>query len=277
MRRRAARQLGATLLVLAAIGAAAPARAAETPVTRRSALGVDFRWWSAERVGSVFPMVPFFHYEIIPNLFVDLDVAMAPQTDEDAGRFAIGNPTGGLHYARTTANGALTWFTGLRAGAPLATAGDLDSDLAGDYASAASGHYEVYRWIPEMVPLLLTFGLEAHPTRSVWLRVPITPMLFVPTTSRRDAKAGVEARFEVEIVSDMGLGGGYALQVIGSNAFRTRDEDRAQFATEPYLVFDNDVFLSRLGLLIAADSPLGLGLEEGGVMALHLEIGGHLN
>jgi hypothetical protein len=276
MRRRAARHLGATLLILAAIGAASPARAAETPITRRSALGVDLRWWSAQRTGSVFPIVPFFHYEIIPDLFVDLDVAMAPQVDEDAGRFGIGNPTGGLHYALTTSGGALTWFAGLRAGAPLATAGDLDSDLADDYASAASGHYDVYRWVPEMVPLLLTVGLEAHPTRSLWLRVPLTPMLFVPTTSRREAKTGFEARIEIEGVSRMGLGGGYALQVIGSNAFRTREEDRAQFATEPYLVFDNDVFLSRLGVLIAVDSPLGFGVVEGGVLAPHLEIGGHL-
>jgi len=276
MSRRSARHLGALFVVLAMIGAATPARAAKTPVIRRSAVGVDFHWWSAERTGSVFPIVPYFHYEIIPDVFVDGDLAMAPQVDEDARRFVFGNPTGGLHYASTTAGGALTWFVGLRAAAPVATAGDLDSDRAGDYASAASAHYDVYRWIPEMVPLLLTFGLEVNPVRALWLRLPITPMLYVPTTSRREGKAGVEARFEIEGISSIGLGGGYALQVIGSNAFRTRMEDRAQVATEPYLVFDNDTVISRLGILIAADPPLGLGFTEGGVVALHLEIGGHL-
>ena len=101
-------------------------------------------------------------------------------------------------------------------------------------------------------------------------------MVFIPTTSRRDGKGGFEARFEIEGVSPMGLGGGYALQVIGSNAFRTREEERVQLASEPYVVFDDDSLFFRLGLLLALNRPLGFALEEGGVLAPHLEVGGHL-
>lgn len=270
--------------VVVAASASAPAVAASTPVARRSAVGADVGWWSTERNGSVFATVPFVHYEIVPDLFLDFDVALAPQSGgqpisglEGTGpRLGLGNPMLGAHYAASDAENEMTFFAGLRVGVPLATLGDLDSDRANDLASAASGHEDFYRWVPEVVPFVATAGFEAHPTRRLWLRMPVNVILLVPTTERREAKAGFSTRFEIEGQSRLGVGGGAALQLVLSDGFRTRREDRAQVALEPYFVFDNDRFFGRLGLLLAIDPPLGPGIAQGGVATTHMQFGGHL-
>lgn len=276
------RGLVALALAAALSAAAASADAASTPVWRRSAVGVELSWWSTEQTGSVFPIVPFFHYEVSPDLFVDVDFGIAPQTggrslvigspDE---RFGTGNPMLGAHFARTV-GGTVTWFAGVRAGFPLATFGELPADRANDLASAAYAHYDFYRWVPELVPIVVTAGFEAHPNKALWVRLPVSPILLVPTTDRRVFKGGFQARFEIEGQASYGLGGGAALQLVASDGFRTRDEDRLQTALEPYLVFDNDTVLLRFGLLVALDRPLGFGVEEGGVLTPRITLGGHL-
>ena len=181
-----------------------------------------------------------------------------------------------MRYATSTKGARATWYAGARIGAPLATLGDLHSDRANDLASASGGFGDFYRWVPELMPLVVTAGFEAHPSRRLWLRVPMDIVVLVPTTDRREAKAGLIMRFEIEGQSRAGVGGGAALQLVASNGFRTREDDRAQTALEPYFVFDNDRFFTRFGVLMAVDRPLGFALEQGGVLAAHLQIGGHL-
>jgi hypothetical protein len=262
---------------------AAPASAAKTPVARRSAVGVDLRWWSSENTGSVFPIEPFFHYEVIPDLFLDVDLAFAPQVggisfaaDDPGARFGLGNPTVGAHYAASTAGEKMTWFAGLRVGLPLAQLGGLESDRANDLASAANAHGDFYRWVPELLPLVGRIGFEAQPRPGFWLRLPVDLMMLVPTTGRRELKGGMVTRFEMEGQSKGGVGGGGALQFVISNGFRTRRDDLAQIAIEPYFVFDNDRVFVRFGLILAVDEPLGPAFFDGGVLATDLRIGGHL-
>jgi hypothetical protein len=245
---------------------------------------VDVRWWSTERTGSVFSIVPFVHYEVLPDLFVDFDFAVAPQSGgssvpglADVGaRLGLGNPTLGARYVSTNEDSSLTLSVGGRVGLPLATLGDLQSDRANDLASAANGHADFYRWVPELMPLAATACIELHPSRALWLRLPVEALLAVPTTARRELKTGVVARFEIEGQSRDGVGGGAALQIAVSDGFRTRDEDRAQVAIEPYFGVDNDRFFGRFGLLMALDPPLGPGFLEGGVITAHVQAGGHL-
>jgi hypothetical protein len=272
------------LIGLFALGplAASPAGAAETPVVRRTAVGADLRWWSSERGGSVFPMVPFVHYEVLAGLFVDGELAFAPQSgggsilgqEGVSSRFGIGNPMLGVHYA--SSEEATTWFAGLRLGIPLATLGDLHSDRANDLASAASAHLEFYRWVPELFPIVATVGFETRPSRRLRLRLPIDLMLLPPTSEVRTFKQGVAARFEIEGQSNLGIGGGGALQIVVSDGFRTRQDDITQAALEPYFVYDNDRFFMRFGILFAIDNPLGPFLERGGVLATNFQIGAHL-
>lgn len=279
-----------SLLRLASIGlaaviavSAAPARAGKTPIERRTAIGAELRWWSTTSYGSVFPIEPFFHYELIPDVFLDADLAVAPQLGGDAfgfsdsgARFGLGNPTVGLHYAHSTEGERMTWFAGLRVGLPLAQLGGLSSDEANDLASAANAHGDFYRWVPELLPFVGRVGFDSHPSTGLWIRLPVDLMILVPTTSRRKLKGGMVARFEIEGQSAGGLGAGGALQLVVSNGFRTRDDDPVQMAMEPYFVFDNDRVFVRFGLIFALDGPLGPALNEGGLLATDLQIGGYL-
>jgi hypothetical protein len=279
-----------SLLRLASIGLAAgiavfaaPAGAAKTPIERRTAVGVELRWWSTTSYGSVFPIEPFFHYEVTPNVFLDADLAVAPQgggnsfgfTDSGAS-FGLGNPTVGVHYASSTEGERMTWFAGVRIGLPLAQLGGVSSDQANDLASAANAHGDFYRWVPELLPLVGRVGFDAHPSPGLWIRLPLDLMILVPTTSRRELKGGMVARFEIEGQSTSGVGAGGALQLVISNGFRTRDDDPVQMAMEPYFVFDNDRVFVRFGLIFALDRPLGPAFNEGGLLATDLQIGGHL-
>ncbi|HLM73562.1 MAG TPA: hypothetical protein VK459_12745 [Polyangiaceae bacterium] len=282
---------GASRVFVALIGlvtfgslAASPTGAAETPVVRRTAVGADLRWWSTERSGSVFPMVPFVHYEVFPGLFVDGELAFAPQSggspifgqESVSSRFGIGNPMLGAHYASSEEGEAKTWFAGLRLGIPLATLGDLHSDRANDLASAASAHLEFYRWVPELFPIVATVGFETRPSRRLRLRLPIDFMVLPPTSEVRTFKQGLAARFEIEGQSNLGIGGGGALQIVVSDGFRTRQDDITQAALEPYFVYDNDRVFMRFGILFAIDNPLGPFIERGGVLATNFQIGAHL-
>lgn len=264
--------------------AASPAGAAETPVARRTAVGADLRWWWTERGGSVFPMVPFIHYEIFPDLFIDGELAFAPQRgglpifgqEPVSSRFGIGNPMLGAHYASSEEGEAKRWFAGLRLGIPLATLGDLHSDQANDLASAASAHLEFYRWVPELFPIVATVGFERRPSPGLRMRVPMDLMVLPPTSEIRTFKLGLAARVEIEGQSSLGIGGGGALQVVVSNGFRTRRDDLMQTAFEPYFIYDNDRFFTRFGILFAIDNPLGPFIERGGVVATNFQIGAHL-
>lgn len=280
---RVFRRLASIGLGLGVAASASPARTAETEGPRRIDLGADVRSWIGESTGAVFPIVPFFHYEVIPSLFLDLDLALAPQVggavsgvNEARTRIGLGNPTLGVRYETPSAVGRTSWFAGARVGFPLAAFGDLESDWANDLASAAGCHLDFYRWVPELMPLVGTVGFEARPTRGLRLRLPVDAMLLIPTTDRRETKAGVAARFEMDGRSQAGVGGGGALQIVISNGFRTREEDHAQTAMEPYFIFDDDRFFARFGVLIALDRPLGFGIEEGGVIAANLHIGGRI-
>lgn len=279
----ALRLLGALIGLLGPL-AASPAGGAETPVARRTAVGADLRWWATERNGSVFPIVPFVHYEVFPDIFIDAELAFAPQSggspifgqEEVSSRFGLGNPMLGAHYATSNEGVGTIWFAGLRLGVPLATLGDMHSDQANDLASAANAHLEFYRWVPAQFPIVATVGFEARPTPGLRLRLPIDLMLLPPTSDIRTFKQGIAARFEIEGQSRWGIGGGGALQLVVSDGFRTRREDIAQAAIEPYFVYDNDRFFIRFGILFAVDNPLGPFIEKGGVLATNFQIGAHL-
>lgn len=278
----------------AALASPEGAEAGSTPVYRKTSFGLDFRWWNSEDGGAVFPLVPFAHYEVKPGLFVDLELAFAPQSggrnfsgttyydpfnpeaDEGISRFGLGNPMLGAHYSTGDKNSSASGFFGLRLGLPLASLGDLDSDRANDLASATYGHADFYRWVPELFPLVGTAGFEAHPKPGLWLRMPVDFMVLFPTSDRRVTKSGVVARFEIEGQSDVGWGGGGALQLVVSDGFRTRRDDIAQVAIEPYFIYDAEHFFLRFGVMTALDRPLGFGLSRGGVVSADMKIGGSL-
>jgi hypothetical protein len=265
--------------------AASRAGAAETPVVSRTAVGADLRWWTGERTGSVFPIVPFVHYEVLPGLFIDGELAFAPQSGGSSNfgqekvdsRFGIGNPMLGAHYATATEGAGTMGFVGLRLGIPLASLGGLHSDRANDLASAAGAHYEFYRWVPELFPIVATGGFESRVTQGLRLRFPIDLMLLPPTSELRELKKGFAARFEIEGQAENGVGAGAALQIVVSDGFRTVREDEAQVSLEPYFVYDNDRFFLRFGILLAIDPPLGPSLFPfGGLFATNFQIGAHL-
>src|SRR5690348_16327384 len=98
--------VGAELAAFITLSSGA-AEAASTHTTRRTWVGGDVRWWISENGGSVFPIVPFFHYEVVTGVFLDFDWPIAPQDGgrtftepyQPKSRFGLGNPMLGAHVA----------------------------------------------------------------------------------------------------------------------------------------------------------------------------------
>src|SRR5262249_37070358 len=118
------RAAGACSILACVCTISGSAEAAVTPITRRSAIGGDVYWGSSRRGGlsggSVFGLVPFFHYELVKDVFFDAQLPFAPYFGPST-YFGLGNPTAGAHYAASFLDDRVTWFVGGRLSAPLAS------------------------------------------------------------------------------------------------------------------------------------------------------------
>ena len=88
----------------------------------------------------------------------------------------------------------------------------------------------------------------------------------------------IEHGNEFEGRSNVGLGAGARLQFLFvATEADFEDDDRFQAAVEPYFVFEphgEDGFFARLGTLLALDSPLGFGFDEGKLATVRITLGG---
>jgi hypothetical protein len=81
---------------------------------------------------------------------------------------------------------------------------------------------------------------------------------------------------EFELLANMGVGGGVRLQGVFFPTEEGSSADRAQLAFEPYFAYEPEPrgFFARVGLLVAADPPLGFGFDRGRVATLRATLGG---
>jgi hypothetical protein len=244
-------------------------------------IGGDVYWWSAKRVGSSFALIPYLRYGLTGTLFLDVWVPFAANLDgpPDAGgggppkgqsRFGLGNPTVGLHWAKTF--GPLTFYIGGRGSFPMIHAvKDADQAVATAFAADAMALYDAHFWAPYF-PASAFGGLEVH-AGPLFIRGQFDPGVWLPLESNQRAELVLQARGEIEGRGRSGWGGGGALQLAH---FPGLDGDNAQSSIEGFGGYDNGGLFLRMGLLLALDPPLGFGFDQGKVATLHFRIGGYL-
>ncbi len=282
---------------LALLGVAAvtlparPAAAEWEPISQRTGAGVDMYWWSSQYWGSTLPVIPFVHFDVTRHVWLDFEFPFSMWIDgfDDTTRAALGNPTFGAHYAGT--EGKLSYYLGGRISAPLGAVDDADWQGADNAALIAMAGYGSYLYATDYLPLSGNFGIEYQPVRPLYLRVAFDPVLLFKLSrgagDRRNAVVvGAQQKFEIEGRADVGVGGGFALNVVSQwvrsrNASTMLDDDRIQLAAEPFFSFDRGALFLRLGVLIALDEPLGFGFDETSffgaspkVATGHFQIGG---
>lgn len=255
----------------------------------RSAVGLEAYWWSAKRVESALPIVPFAAFNVSPSLVLDfhlpisfvINARVGGETKAVAG---LGNPTVGLTYV-TSPDTRWTWFIGGRVSAPLAGASDSQAWQTANLLSAVSmAVYDLHYWAYKYLPIGARGGFEFRPKDRIYLRGSLDPTLYIPldaerstvVTNTRTAELFYQMRLEIEGRSQSGWGGGAGLQVV--HALSAGDTfgrgDNAQGAFEPFVSYTSSSTFARLGCLIALDSPFGLGFDSGTkVAALRLGVG----
>lgn len=253
------------------------------PMARRTALGLDMHIWSAKGSGTGLPMVMFFSGALGDSASVDVRLPMsfvfgAGAADRSAA--AIGNPTVTVLYAPSS--GGFTWFLGARLAAPLASASssaEFESALL--YATYATSFYDLHLWIPNRVPLGFRVGLEYQSRGNFFFRASFDPTVYLPfgRASGADVTFIHQMRTEIEGRSDAGFGAGFGLQYahIATETNGFSRSDNVQAAMEPYFVFESKkAFFMRAGWLVALDTPLGFGFDQGKVASFRLSIGSQL-
>jgi hypothetical protein len=265
------------------------------PMIGGSAFGLEAYWWSAKRVESALPLIPFVKFELSPTLVLDLHfpisfVINARVNRDEKAVLGLGNPTVGLTYFTT--DGHLTWFFGGRLSAPLAGASDAEPWITANGLSAiAMTLYDAHYWVYKYLPIGMRGGLEYAGTPSQkgtgFFRAEIAPTLYIPLDAndarflgaRRTAEFYYQMRVEGEFRSASGWGGGAGLQLV--HAISEGDTfgrgDNAQAALEPFGSYTSGSTFARLGILIAVDPPLGFGFDSGllKVAALRLSLGSY--
>lgn len=284
---RTPRWLVASMLAAAAAAplllAPSEARAEWDPIMHRSDAGVDLYLWPARFRGTTTAAVPFIQFEPTPDLFINLKFPVAFVIDGpgDDAYFGLGNPTFGIHYSDIS--GKLTWNAGGRVSAPLASAGGNDWDLAMIYGASAMGLYDVYLWAYDTLPFGGYGGIEYRFADFFVLRAG-GDLMFYPGFRRGRTLGGargddfdvvLQSKVEGEFQSEIGVGGGLALM---GTWIPTASGDVGQILALPYFVYDSqETFFMRAGFLLALDRPLGPGFDRGGLAALYLQFGGHLD
>lgn len=257
----------------------------------RSAFGVEATWWSAKRVESALPIVPFVALDVSPSLVLDFHLPVAfvinaRVGNESKAAAGLGNPTVGLTYVATP-DARWTWFVGGRVSAPLAGASDSPTWQTANLLSAASmALYDLHYWAYKYLPIGARAGFELRPASRVFLRGSLDPTLYIPldratssvVSNTRSAELFYQARLEAEGRTSSGWGGGAGLQLVhalsASNAFARGDN--AQGAFEPFVSYTSRSTFARLGVLIGLDSPFGFGFDSGlKVAALRLGVGSY--
>jgi hypothetical protein len=262
----------------------------DLPMIAGSRGGAEVFWWSAKRVESALPIIPFAQFELSPDLVLDFHIPVsliinAQLVVRDKPLLSLGNPTVGLTYVTTT--GGMTWFVGGRLSAPLASASDEPTWLFSNFLSAAAMTlYDLHYWAYKYLPIGGRGGFEYQANHGIIFRGELDPTLYAALDSKagfagtatRKTELFYQLRVEMEGRADSGWGGGAGLQVVhlltegdalGGNG------DNAQGAFEPFVSYDSSGTFGRLGCLIALDTPLGLGFDKGKVAALHLTLGSH--
>ena len=254
----------------------------------RSAFGLEAYWWSAKGVESALPLVPYAQLNLSPSLVLDVHLPIAfvigARVAGDRKPVAgLGNPTVGLTYV-TSPDARWTWFIGGRLSAPLAGASDAPAWRTANLTSAAGmALWDLHYWAYKYVPIGARGGFEFRPKEKVFLRGALEPTLYVPLDSERSsvvsntrtAELFYQLRLEAEGRTQSGWGGGAGLQLVHavSSGDTLGNGDNAQGAFEPFVSYTSTSTFARLGILIALDSPLGLGFDQGKVAALRLGVG----
>lgn len=257
----------------------------------RSAFGLEAYWWSAKRVESALPIVPFLSLNLTPSLVLDFHLPIAFVINarvrgESKAVAGLGNPTVGLTYV-TSPDARWTWFIGGRLSAPLAGASDSPTWLTANLISALSmALYDTHYWAYKYLPIGARGGFEFRPKDRVFLRGALEPTLYIPldnetsaiVSNTRNTELFYQLRLEAEGRSASGWGGGAGLQLV--HALTAGDTlgrgDNAQGAFEPFVSYTSNSTFARLGCLIALDSPLGFGFDSGAkVAALRLAVGSY--
>ena len=248
------------------------------PDSHQASVGGDIYLFSARRVGSSLPIIPFLHLDVAEDVMLDVQLPLGMYIDgvDIAGhhsgtRFSLGNPTAGVRYAPTADN--IRWWVGGGLSLPFGANDDDAVQIANGAATVALGLYDSYLYAADAIPVYATGGIDVRLHELFSLQASMEPILLIPIDDRRDSELFLQTSIGGEFRHDSGFGAGMDFKLAW---LATENRDNAQALLDPYVGYTADTFFARLGLLLALDEPLGFGFDRGKVTTVHATVGGKL-
>lgn len=281
-------------ILLTTAGAAAAAEGPWVPKAQGSRIGVDFDWWPTDRdepvVGS------YSSHSLTWDLIGQIQLARVVYLDFDIpwaiwdrgfsrnhdSTFVFGNPAVGVHWADTVhpkisvfAGGTLSVST-LISDDIVSAADRTNLYITRGAASATRAYADLHRFTADSFFVRARGGMEIRIVPVLFYRLELTPILAIGVSNfNDDADFVMELHNEIEARAPIGVGGGMHLQAVFVTDDPGSSNDAAQLAMEPYFVYEPvRGFYARAGVLVALDSPLGFGFNEGKVATIRIGLGG---
>jgi hypothetical protein len=243
-------------------------------------LGADIDLWPT-RDWTLISVGFIDHIELTDNVFLALDLPWAYGASHPGGDgFTLGNPTVGVYYATRLGNRA-AFYIGGTATPPLHIDGDGPGDTGvARTAALARALDDLHRFWPNHVYLRMLLGFEIG-VRPVFLKFDFTPVFWIPIPDEGDDPEFVlEHATELEILANMGLGGGGRFQAVFFPTERFNrgpgSRDYAQLGVEPFFAYEPEPrgFFARAGVLFGVDPPLGPPFDRNNVVTIRGTLGG---
>lgn len=214
--------------------------------------------------------MPFVYGEVSGPQSTDLLGETLSGSGDYNGRFFLGNPTIGLHYAGNVLP-ILALFGGVSGTIPIIHDPSFGLALAAAANVPARAYFNAQRSLLEHVSLRARVGTELRLARVLFLSSDFASHIAVPTRDGSSTKVVLENGNEIEFRPFGSLGFGMRLQA----AFTLSSSDGAQLAAEPFVTWEplTRGSFARVGALVALDEPLGFGLDEGKVATIRVALG----
>jgi hypothetical protein len=211
---------------------------------------------------------------ITENIFVDVDIPWAyARLDEYPSRSEVvfGHAVIGAHVAARIGRSA-AFFVGLGVGIP--SQGTLDGDDARvpSLAGNIRGSQDLYRFLPNQLPLRVGAGLELW-LKPFFIQTDLAPSFLFSADDRRASIVMLDQGNNFGVRARFGLFGGLRVQ---ESFVLTEAEDHVQTALEPFLGYESPGkagLVARYGLLMALDQVGGFAFDRGKLLVNRFSVG----
>ena len=170
------------------------------------------------------------------------------------------------------ASSTSAFFVGLSIGIPVQGSLSNDAFVAASFAASLRGYQDLYRFLPQQLPLRFRGGFELE-SRPFYLQIDLAPSFQIAIDRNQNTIVTLDQGTNAGVRTGFGLIAGLRFQ---ESFFLTKASDQVQTALEPFIGYESPSkvgFTARYGLLMPLDGLAGFAFDEGKLLTNRFSVG----